>query len=74
MGATNIAFFTGLNTIFVAIKDNTVTIPKNSLGTVYAVATTSNDTADDSTIVAGPAILAFETNSNNQLISSSQVN
>jgi hypothetical protein len=74
MGATNIAFFTGINTIFVAIRDNTVRIPENILGTVYAVATTSDGTADDSTIVAGPAILEFETNSSNQLIYAGQMN
>jgi len=74
LGATHIAFFTGLNIVFVDIQDGKVTIPGDSVGTVYAVATKSDSAADDSTIVAGPAILSFETNSSNQVISSSQVN
>ncbi|KAF9483116.1 hypothetical protein BDN70DRAFT_963100 [Pholiota conissans] len=73
-GATHIAFYTGLNVIPVPIQDGSVVVPADVDGTVYAVAITSDSDANDSTIVAGPAILLFERNSNNVLIESSQAN
>jgi len=63
-----VAFFTGLDKEFVEIKDGQVTIPSDLLGTVYAVVTTSATDANDDTIIAGPAILTFDFDSNGKLI------
>ncbi|KAF8907871.1 ferritin-like domain-containing protein [Gymnopilus junonius] len=58
---THVAFFSGLDKIFVPIDGNShVVVPQGLNGQVYAVATTSLTEADDSTIVAGPAVLDFE--------------
>lgn len=63
-----VAFFTGLSQEFAPIvSDGSVTIPKDLIGTVYAVVTTSGTQADDSNIVAGPAILSFNFNSDGTL-------
>jgi len=65
---THIAFFTGLDTIFVPIENGKVAVPQGLSGQVYAVATTSATEASDDVVVAGPAILLFERDSNNNLI------
>jgi hypothetical protein len=53
-------FFTGLSQEFAPIaKDNSVTIPKDLIGTVYAVVSSSATMATDDNTVAGPAILTF---------------
>ncbi|PPQ82457.1 hypothetical protein CVT25_007254 [Psilocybe cyanescens] len=65
---TYVAFFTGLDKIFVKIVDGKVTIPQDLSGQVYAVATNNATVATDDTIVAGPAILMFPRDSNNNLI------
>lgn len=67
--ATYIAFFTGLDKIFVPITNGEVEVPKNLTGQVYALATSSGTEATDSTTVAGPTILLFEYDSNGNLIS-----
>ncbi|KIM45571.1 hypothetical protein M413DRAFT_24746 [Hebeloma cylindrosporum] len=67
--ATHIVFFTGLDKIFVPITDGEVEVPKGLSGQVYALATSSGTEANDSTTVAGPTILSFEHDSNNNLIS-----
>ncbi|KAG5633467.1 hypothetical protein H0H81_007575, partial [Sphagnurus paluster] len=61
-------FFTGLSQVAVAIKDGKVTIPSDLRGTVYAVISTSDGHATDLTIIAGPAILAIDFNSQGQLV------
>jgi hypothetical protein len=68
---TYIAFFTGLDQIFVPIVNGQVAVPQGLSGQVYAVATTSATSAADNVVVAGPTILLFERDSNNNLISSS---
>lgn len=73
-GPTFIAFFTGLDTIFVAVTNGAVAVPKDLSGQVYALGTTSGTAATPDTIVSGPAILLFERNSSNALISSGQAN
>ncbi|KAG5633971.1 hypothetical protein H0H81_004110, partial [Sphagnurus paluster] len=60
-------FFTGLSQVAVAVKDGKVTIPSDLRGTVYGVLST-NESASDPTIVAGPAILNFPFNSQGQLV------
>ena len=67
-GPLFVAFFTGLDTIFVEIQGGAVQIPSQLLGTVYAVVTDSNTSASDDNVVAGPAILLFDFNSNGELI------
>jgi hypothetical protein len=55
-----IAFFTGLSQEFAPIaNDNSVTIPKDLIGTVYAVVSSNATMATDDSTVAGPAILTF---------------
>lgn len=61
-------FFTGLSTETVPFKDGKVTIPKDLRGQIYMVLSTKATDVDDSTIVAGPAILTFETNSQGQVV------
>ncbi|KAG8767367.1 hypothetical protein FRC12_006300 [Ceratobasidium sp. 428] len=56
---TYMAFFTRLTTEFAPIQKGEVTIPKDLMGTVYAVVTTDNKTVNDDNTVAGPAILMF---------------
>eukprot|EP00914_Ancora_sagittata_P002143 GHVO01004864.1.p1 GENE.GHVO01004864.1~~GHVO01004864.1.p1 ORF type:complete len:138 (+),score=17.95 GHVO01004864.1:203-616(+) len=63
-----VAFYSGLSQTFVAVEDGKVAVPGDLLGTVYAVLTNSNSTASDSTIQAGPAILAFAFNSSGSLL------
>ncbi|KAF8954007.1 ferritin-like domain-containing protein [Flammula alnicola] len=67
---TFIAFFSGLDKTFVPITNGEVAVPEGLSGQVYAMATTSGTEATDDTIVAGPAILLFERDSNGNLISS----
>ncbi|KAG8776498.1 hypothetical protein FRC12_000866 [Ceratobasidium sp. 428] len=56
---TYMAFFTGLTAKFAPIQNGKVTIPKDLMGTVYAVVTTDNKNTNDDNTVAGPAILMF---------------
>ncbi|PPQ76187.1 hypothetical protein CVT26_009361 [Gymnopilus dilepis] len=65
---THIAFFTGLDKVFVPIENGQVAVPQNLSGQVYAVATASATDASDEAVVAGPAILLFERDSNDRLI------
>ncbi|KDR70429.1 hypothetical protein GALMADRAFT_214518 [Galerina marginata CBS 339.88] len=65
---THIAFFTGFDKLFAEIQNGHVTVPTGLAGQVYAVATTSATQATDDVIVAGPTILLFETDSNNNLV------
>ncbi|KAF9528810.1 ferritin-like domain-containing protein [Crepidotus variabilis] len=58
--ASHIAFFSGLDQIFVPINNGQVMIPQGLKGQIYAVATTSATAATDDVIVAGPAILLYE--------------
>ena len=71
---TFIAFFSGLDTIFVPVKNGEVDVPKSLSGQIYAVGTTNGTAATPDTIVSGPAILLFEINSSSVLISSGQAN
>jgi len=64
----SVAFFTGLDQEFAPLTNNKVTIPADLKGTVYAVVTTNGTTADDTNIVAGPAVLSFPFNSAGELI------
>jgi hypothetical protein len=58
-----VAFYTGLSQRFAPVaQDKSVTIPKDSIGTVYAVVSTNGTMATDATTVAGPAILPFNYN------------
>ncbi|KAF9028750.1 hypothetical protein BDZ89DRAFT_1101675 [Hymenopellis radicata] len=62
-------FLTGLDMVTAPIKDGKVTIPASLRGTVYLVI--SNDQSgkvSDATTVAGPALLQFHFDSNNNLI------
>lgn len=61
-------FFTGLGQEFATLDNMTATLPSNLTGTVYAVLSTNGSFADDSSIVAGPAILNFDTNSSGKVI------
>jgi hypothetical protein len=64
-----VAFYTGLTQEFAPIaSDNSVTIPQDLIGTVYAVVSTNGTMATDATTIAGPAILAFNFNSQGMLI------
>ncbi|KII90726.1 hypothetical protein PLICRDRAFT_542772 [Plicaturopsis crispa FD-325 SS-3] len=64
-----LAFFTGLSQEFAPIgSDGMAMIPADLIGTVYTVVTTSGTKADDSNIVAGPAIMNFNFNSDGTLI------
>ncbi|KDR67494.1 hypothetical protein GALMADRAFT_130255 [Galerina marginata CBS 339.88] len=65
---THIAFYFGLGKTFVPIVNGKVAVPPGLEGQAYAVATNSATVADDSTILAGPAILDFESNSNGHSI------
>ena len=64
-----VAFYTGLSQEIVSIFiDNSVIIPKDLNGTVYAVVSTNGTMASDATILAGPAELTFSFNSTGMLI------
>ena len=66
---TYIVFYSALSQTFVPIDDQgKVAVPANISGQAYAVATSSGTEATDETIVAGPAILLFEWDSNGNLI------
>ncbi|KAJ3785715.1 ferritin-like domain-containing protein [Lentinula aff. detonsa] len=52
-----VAFFSGLSTTFVQVQNGQVVVPNAT--SLYAVLTSSNVTADDSTITAGVAVLQF---------------
>lgn len=63
-GQLYVAFFTGLSQEFAPIaSDKSVTIPKDLIGTVYAVVSSNGTMATDATTIAGPAILEFNYNS-----------
>jgi len=68
-GPLFVSFFTGLGQEFAPVQNGKVVVPGDLLGTVYAVLTTNGTMADDSNIVAGPAILSFPFNSAGNLIS-----
>ncbi|KAJ3980777.1 ferritin-like domain-containing protein [Lentinula detonsa] len=57
-----VAFFSGISTTFVQVQNGQVIVPNAT--SLYAVLTSSNATADDSTITAGVAVLQFPFNSN----------
>jgi hypothetical protein len=61
-------FFTGLSKIFIPLKDGKVVLPKDLVGTVYVVISSSATKADDETIVAGPTMLLFEFDSQGKII------
>jgi hypothetical protein len=63
-----VAFYTGLSQEFAPIKDGKVTIPADLKGQVYAVVTSNGTVVTDDNIVAGPAILGFEFDSNGKII------
>ncbi|KLO13125.1 hypothetical protein SCHPADRAFT_828488 [Schizopora paradoxa] len=64
-GTLSVAFLVGRNQTFVPLSaNNSVTIPAELQGMVYAVVTNSDTNATDATTVAGPAILQFPFNSN----------
>lgn len=67
-GTLYAAFFTGLTQEFAALDNGTATLPSNLTGVVYAVISTNGTFADDRSIVAGPAILNFDTNSTGVVI------
>ncbi|KAJ7910956.1 ferritin-like domain-containing protein [Mycena leptocephala] len=64
------AFISGLGaSVFVPIENgNKVTIPSNLFGFVFCVITKDGGIADDSTTVAGPAILNFAFDSREQAV------
>jgi len=57
-GSVYAAFFSGLNTTFVPLSNNTARIP-NFNGTAFVVLTSSNDTVSDANTLAGPAVLSL---------------
>ncbi|KIJ60862.1 hypothetical protein HYDPIDRAFT_31909 [Hydnomerulius pinastri MD-312] len=66
-GTQCIAFLSGLNSTIVPIgSNNTITIPSNLQGVVFAIVTTSNSTVTDADTVAGPAFLSFDFGSSAQ--------
>ncbi|KAG8862912.1 hypothetical protein FRB96_000332 [Tulasnella sp. 330] len=56
----SMAFFSGLSTVSAPIMNGKVTIPKDLMGTVYAVVSTNGTVVTDDTTVAGPAIFLFD--------------
>jgi hypothetical protein len=64
------AFIAGVGApVFVPVDhDNKVTIPSNLFGFVFCVITNDGGIADDSTTVAGPAILNFAFDSRGQAV------
>jgi hypothetical protein len=58
-----VAFFSGLNTTFVQVQYGSVIVPSTAAGTSYAVLTSSNTTANATTILAGVAIVSLPFNS-----------
>jgi len=63
-GTLFVAFLSGLNSTFEPLTDNnTVTVPDNLQGMVFAVVTDSSSNSSDSNTIAGPAILQFPFNS-----------
>ncbi|TFK38842.1 ferritin-like domain-containing protein [Crucibulum laeve] len=65
---TAVAFYTGLSTIFAPIKDGKFTLPEGLMGTVYAVVSSNATSVSDESILAGPAILEINFNSDNTLV------
>lgn len=55
-----LSLLTGLDTISVEITDNTVTLPSNVTGTVYAVVSSNSTSVTDATTIAGPIVLQFD--------------
>lgn len=68
MAPTHIVFLNGLDQMFAPIVNGCVTIPEGLSGQVYALATTSGSAATEDVIVAGPAILLYEMDSEGNLI------
>lgn len=56
-------FYTGLSTEKVKVKNGKVTIPSDLVGQIYMVLSTNGTAVSESSTVAGPAVLQFETNS-----------
>ncbi|KAJ7582715.1 ferritin-like domain-containing protein [Mycena floridula] len=56
-GNSYVAFFTGLSVEYAQVQDMKVTIPKDLVGTVYAVLTSSGDAVSDNNTLAGVAVL-----------------
>ncbi len=62
-------FLTGLDMVTAPIKDGKVVIPASLRGTVYLVISDdASGKVSDATTVAGPALLQFHFDSNNNLI------
>jgi len=47
----------GLSSIAVKLVDGQATIPEGLSGTIYAIASSDKDVANDDTSIAGPAII-----------------
>ncbi|KAG9017735.1 hypothetical protein FRB93_004546 [Tulasnella sp. JGI-2019a] len=54
-----VVLLTGLSQIAIPISNQTITIPANLTGTVYAVVTNSSSMVSDDSTLAGPAVLIF---------------
>lgn len=68
-GTLYAAFYTGLTQEVVKVaSDNSVTIPKDLIGTSYVVITTNSTAADDTNVVAGPAVLELNFDSTGKII------
>ncbi|KAH7921674.1 hypothetical protein BV22DRAFT_1071948 [Leucogyrophana mollusca] len=66
-GSLYVGFIGGLEATIVPVEsDNSVTIPSELRGVVFAVLVNDTNKVDDSVTVAGPAFLPFEFDSNNQ--------
>jgi len=57
-----LSLLSGLSTISMPIENNTITLPSNLTGTVYAIVTQNSGNVTDASTVAGPAILQFPDN------------
>ncbi|KAI0043576.1 hypothetical protein FA95DRAFT_1609265 [Auriscalpium vulgare] len=60
------AFLSGQNAYIVPLKDGKVKIPADLRGTSYVLVSTSADAVSDAATVAGPAMLDFPFNADNQ--------
>ncbi|KZP06650.1 hypothetical protein FIBSPDRAFT_804701 [Athelia psychrophila] len=69
-GTLYAAFYTGTGAEYAKIdaSDKSVTIPKDLVGTVYAVVTTNGTMSADTNTVAGVAVLDFSFDSNGKLL------
>lgn len=59
-GDVFIHFYNGLSDIAVKLENGSATLPEGLTGTVYAVASTSDARPNDTTTLAGPAIIQLE--------------